>query len=126
MRLRGRYAGAFVFQDLGQSVVQEIFSAFQITSQDVSTFLGIEIKLFPDGSLFMHQSAYVQSIFEQFNITDSKPQFVLVQPGLDLKPAPNADESKPYCQLIGALLFLTRVSRPDICFAVSKMSCVIR
>lgn len=32
------------------------------------------------------------------------------------------DESFPYCQLIGSLIFLANGSRPDIAFAVSKLS----
>jgi len=47
---------------------------------------------------------------------------VPMQPGQDLLAAPDNDESIPFRQLIGALLFIARLTWPDIAFAVSKLS----
>ena len=53
---------------------------------------------------------------------ECNPVAVPMQPGVDVVPAGTLDKKLPYGQLIGGLLFLARVTRPDIAFAVGRLS----
>jgi hypothetical protein len=43
-------------------------------------------------------------------------------PNTDLIPAEESDEKLPYRELVGSLLFIARLTRPDIAFVTSKLS----
>jgi len=51
-----------------------------------------------------------------------KPTSVPMQVNLELTPDEENEERLPYPQLVGALLFLARLSRLDIAYAVSRLS----
>lgn len=70
----------------------------------------------------MHQSNYVRKLLDRFNMSEAKPTNVPIQPYNDLVKAESPKENLPYRALVGSLLFLANCTRPDIAFAVSKLS----
>lgn len=58
-------------------------------------------------------------------MNDAKPVNTPSEPGVSLQTSENdnKDETKyPYREAVGSLIFLSTVSRPDICFAVNQVS----
>jgi hypothetical protein len=94
-------------------------------------FLGLQMKHLPTGIL-AHQSAYVQKILEKFNMDKVYPsKFPMVVRALEkdtdpFRPHQEAEElwgSKyPYLSVMGALIYLTNNTRPDIAFAVNLLT----
>ncbi|KAK4407562.1 Retrovirus-related Pol polyprotein from transposon TNT 1-94 [Sesamum angolense] len=84
--------------------------------------LGIKISKTSDG-LALSQSHYVETIFRKFKAYDSPPAKTPVD--LNLCLAKNRD--KPECQIeysriIGSLMYIMNCTRPDIAYAVNKLS----
>ena len=75
-----------------------------------------------DGSIFVYQAPYILDILDRFKMTDCKPASVPMQPGIELQRVTKCDDKFPFPQLVGALLFLARLTRPDIAYAVGKLS----
>jgi len=53
---------------------------------------------------------------------DCKLASIPMQPNLDLKPANPWSIEYPFLQLVGSLVFIARTTRPEIAFAVAKLS----
>ena len=84
----------------------------------------LNIKLNKDESgITLSQSHYVEKILSRFGFMDSKPSPTPYDPSVTLRK--NKKEPRDqlrYSQIIGSLMYLASVTRPDISFAVSKMS----
>ncbi|PRQ59184.1 putative RNA-directed DNA polymerase [Rosa chinensis] len=93
--------------------------------------LGLELEHRADGIL-LHQSNYIQKMLRRFNEDKAKPSSTpMVIRSLDPKkdpfrPADNNEEilapEVPYLSAIGALLYLTQCTRPDISFSVNLLA----
>jgi hypothetical protein len=94
---------------------------------DLTRFLGIEFKRKPDGAICMSQQRYINSILQRFNMENCKTARTPAQTGLQL-PQSNVgdtfhgDNTFPYRQAIGCLIYLMTATRPDISWIVSKLS----
>ena len=105
-----------------EQVIVQISSKFEITvSSEITSFIGFELSL-ENGNIFLNQTSFIKELLQRFNMTECKSVNVPMQPDIDLKMSKDCDDSFPYRQLIGALLFLCRLTRPDISFAVGKLS----
>lgn len=84
----------------------------------------LNIKLVKDESgITLLQSHYVEKVLSRFGFTDSKPSPTPYDPSVILRK--NNREGKDqlrYSQIIGSLMYLASASRPDISFAVTKLS----
>ncbi len=92
---------------------------------DARTMLGIEISRDrANKKLFIGQSEYSQSILERFAMQNSKTVVTPMEKSfselsqLPSKPAVNV----PYRQAIGSLMWLMIGSRPDLAYAIGKLS----
>jgi hypothetical protein len=93
--------------------------------------LGLQLEHLPSGIL-VHQAAYIQKILEKFNMDKSYPSKTpMVVLSLDVekdqfRPRDNGEEilgsEVPYLSAIGALMYLTNCTRPDIAFAVNLLA----
>lgn len=72
--------------------------------------------------MFLSQKQYILGILKKFGMEQCRGATVPMQPNTQLEKSESIDPSIPYRELIGALLFLARVTRPDICYAVSKLA----
>lgn len=106
------------------AVLNYLEKHFEITTDEANEFLGMELlrdrkKRF----LKISQAGYITKILEKFNMLDANPVSVPAEPGLYLQKC-NKDIKKilPYREIIGSLLFVSRICRPDIEFAVNYAS----
>jgi hypothetical protein len=102
-------------------VLDKLAGEFEVQVKEVDVFVGIEIIQNEEG-MNLTQILYIQDMLHKFNMSECRSASVPMQPNLELLKAEQCDESLPYRELIGSLLFLARVTRPDIMFAVGKLS----
>ena len=92
----------------------------------VSRFLGLNIVRDRKArTIDIDQIDYIQSVLERFDMADCKPARTPLPAGAVLEKSSHtaADHSrKRYQSLIGNLLYATLGTRPDISFAVQKLS----
>lgn len=85
-------------------------------------FLGLELARSAKG-LFLSQRQYTLQLLEDTGFLACKPSLIPIDPNIKLQASdgPLLDDPTLYRRLIGHLLYLT-VSRPDISYAVHKLS----
>ena len=85
----------------------------------------LNIKLLRDGNggITLLQSHYVEKVLSRFGYDDCKPSPTPYDPSVLLqKNQQSARDQLRYSQIIGSLMYLACATRPDISFAVSKLS----
>jgi hypothetical protein len=84
-----------------------------------------------DHHIYLSQTALIDKILEQFNMIDCNPVSTPMESGLVLSHHSNitlmAEQEQelqdlPYRQLVGLLMYLAIATRPDIAFAIGKLS----
>ena len=106
-------------------ILKVLSQEFEITVGDASYFVGMQIKRNREKKeMIIHQSAYIQQVINKFGMSDAKSISVPADPNVILE---SSDESVsvselPYRQLVGSLMYIAIVSRPDIGFAVNILS----
>jgi hypothetical protein len=94
----------------------------------VSRFLGVDIKYDEQRrTLTLNQARYIDDILQRFGMKDSKPKSTPMLPGerLDNDVAGeylDAEGQERYQAAVGALNFLSCMTRPDIAFTVSILA----
>lgn len=85
--------------------------------------LGLEFNE-KDRVIHISQTGYVNDILKRFGMESCKPAATPLDANQKLTQAkePLNDESYPYRELIGSLMYLALGTRPDICFAVNSLS----
>ncbi|CAL8134718.1 unnamed protein product [Orchesella dallaii] len=105
-----------------EAVLSSIEDNFSLTRQPLKKFLGMEIDVSRKG-IFVHQKSYVEATLKRFAMENCKPISIPMAAGLQLETAEKcAGNAYEYQNLIGSLLFISRVTRPDISYAVSYLS----
>lgn len=99
---------------------------FQMKSPDANHWLGL--KLHHDreaGTLEVTQAQYIKEKLEEFGMTDCHPMSTPAAPGTKLLKFTGemgeAETKFPMRQVVGALLWIGRTSRPDILYAVNQL-----
>ena len=84
----------------------------------------LNIKLIQsENEITLSQSHYVEKVLSRFDYIDSKPSPTTYDPSVMLrKNREIAKDQLRYSQIIGSLMYLASATRPDISFAVSKLS----
>ncbi|WVZ55766.1 hypothetical protein U9M48_006388 [Paspalum notatum var. saurae] len=84
----------------------------------------LNIKLIKDESrITLSQTHYVEKVLSRFGYIDSKPSPNPYDPSVTLRKNKRIDLNQlKYSQIIGSLMYLASATRPDISFAVSKLS----
>jgi hypothetical protein len=84
----------------------------------------LNIKLIKkDSGITLSQSHYVEKVLSRFGFMDSKPSSTPYDPSMTLRKNKKiARDQLRYSQIIGSLMYLASTIRPDISFAVSKLS----
>lgn len=108
-------------------VKKELSSHFKMKNLGTAKeFLGIQItRDRAKRTLFLTQSTFVDKILERFHMTDAKsvatPMEVPSSNSFHPDPEPLSDNTL-YRSAIGSLMYLMLCTRPDIAFAVGKLS----
>ena len=90
----------------------------------VDQFLGVKVIQNEDG-IFIHQSTFIKSLLQKFNFENCKANPTPMDANVQFEYSKDDDvltDKKIYQSAIGALLYLSTRTRPDISFAVSKLS----
>ncbi|WVZ58555.1 hypothetical protein U9M48_008818 [Paspalum notatum var. saurae] len=84
----------------------------------------LNIKLIKDESgITLSQTHYVEKVLSRFGYIDSKPSPTPYDSSVTLKKNKRIGVNQlKYSQIIGSLMYLASATRPDISFAVSKLS----
>ena len=104
-----------------EEFLNELKSSFKITSGPLDYFLGMEIEHLEDGSFFINQKAYTNRILEKFNMAQANK----VGTPFDNSSVPREVdilENIPFREAIGSLMHLSCLTRPDLAYAVNKVS----
>ena len=117
--------------DAIQKVKADLTSQFKIHNQGPATsILGIKIKRNrPNRSISLSQPGYIESILEQFSMSECNPAHTLMQENhkLSTSMSPDTPEQQaemkayPYRELIRKLLYLAIATRPDIAYTVGVL-----
>ena len=93
--------------------------------------LGLQIEHMPNGIL-VHQSNYTERVLKRFNMNNANSlstPMVVRSLNIDKDPYRPCEENEevlgpevPYLNAIGALMYLTNCTRPDISFAVNLLA----
>ncbi|CAK1579065.1 unnamed protein product [Parnassius mnemosyne] len=109
-------------KQLIQEIIEFLKQAFKIKVMPLRYFVGMEIERI-NNCIHIHQRDYIEQIIERFCMTNATPTSTPAD--VNVIMTKNEDENIinfPYRELIGSLLFLCSVSRPDISFAVNVLS----
>lgn len=109
-------------------LLKELNKTFKISSSPLHYYLGMEINVLKNGSIFIHQKNYIEKVLKRFKCDDSNPVSIPINgnESLNEKDHPpnlrNVKDEVPYREAVGSLMFLAVISRPDISYAVSRVS----
>ena len=85
-------------------------------------YAGMQIR-YDKEHVFIHQQAYLHRVIRRFRMEDATPVATPADPHVHLMtPDIGETTNMPFRQLIGSLMYLAVVSRPDIAYAVSVLS----
>jgi len=117
-------AKAKVAANRGVAAITKMFKA--TVMGDPSYFLGFHIERSRDGTkTYMHQRQYVTTLLARFGLLEANAVRLPMGAGSKLSKAGETltpDHVTLYQELVGALLFLSGGTRPDIAFAVGRLS----
>jgi hypothetical protein len=97
----------------------------------ISWLLGVSVSHDPKNrTIALGQETYIDQILTRFGLDKARPASTPMEPGVDLTPDSPAispilltsAEKTTYREMIGSLMYLSTMTRPDITFAVSTLS----
>lgn len=74
------------------------------------------------GVITLSQENYVNQLLKKFNMTECKPAVTPMEAKLNINKSEKCNLELPYQQLVGSLMYLAVLTRPDIAFAVGFLS----
>lgn len=106
-------------------IIKSMEKAFKVTVNETEYFVGIQIHKQADGSVFLNQEAYTKKVLERFGMNNCASVTTPADAYNKLKfneGGAIVANDYPYRELIGSLMFLMTVTRPDISYAVSALA----
>ena len=107
-----------------EKVVEYLKEAFEMTIGNANKFVGLQIaRNRKEKSMMIYQSDYAEKILKKFRMDDAKAVSVPADPQVALKSVKKnekSENSSPYREAVGSLMFLSVVSCPDIPYAVNS------
>lgn len=107
-------------------IVSELLSnlenKFKITIETLGSFLNMLICRQNDGSIFINQKAYAESIVKRFNMESANPVSIPIEKCQLTEEAGDELTDAPYREAVGCLMYLAVAIRPDIAYAVNYAS----
>ena len=105
-------------------LIDNLKSQFEVKVHRPQVFVGMEIHQSDDKSTIkIKQSTYVKELLKRFGMDQCKPISTPGDTNIKLSSSNEIPDTQfPYQEAIGALLYLSIISRPDITFMVNKLS----
>lgn len=91
--------------------------AFHITNLgEVHYYLRVQIERDAEGIFYLSQSTYIEKLLHKFNLQDSKASKIPLDIGYEKikSESPYFVQNTKYQSLIGALMYLSTFTRPDV------------
>ena len=106
-----------------QIVIQLLRKEFEMSKSEVANeFLGIKLEYVND-KLYLSQKSYVQKVLDKFKMSECKHSDTPLVPKSTASDFVNSEKFHgPYRELVGALLYLSMTTRPDILYSVNVLS----
>lgn len=103
---------------------QVLSSKFKLKDMGiVKQCLGMSVNVDKDkGVITLSQENYINQLLVKFNMTESKTFDTPMEDKLHITKEENCNLKVPYQQLIGSLMYLAVLTRPDIMYSVSFLS----
>lgn len=92
---------------------------------EVKHYLGMNINVNRDCNFYeitVDQQQYIEELLQKFNMTDCKTSDTPIESKLNVTKAEKCSPGISYQKLIGCLMYLAVMTRPDIAYAVSYLS----
>ena len=89
----------------------------------LSWFLGIQFQI-DDDSITMNQSKYIEKVLAKFGMEKCKPRSTPCEISSNkstVDDSPKTD-GKLYREMVGSLIYFMTITRPDLCYTVTKLS----
>jgi transposase InsO family protein len=105
---------------------QQLMSAYKMRDiGQLKTFIGIQIERQSTNAIFIHQKDYTLRILERFGFDSAHPTREPMNSKLVLSlrsdKCPQAEITR-FQEMVGSLMWLSTITRPDIQYAVSKLA----
>ena len=84
-------------------------------------FIGIYFHI-TQGCVKMNQNNYIGRVLERFNMSNCKPRATPCELKMDLSGNSDPVDSRKYREIIGSLIYIMTCTRPDLSYAVGKLS----
>nr|AAM00978.1 Putative retrovirus-related pol polyprotein from transposon Tnt 1-94 [Oryza sativa Japonica Group]AAP53107.1 retrotransposon protein, putative, Ty1-copia subclass [Oryza sativa Japonica Group] len=121
-----RYGGGGVILCLYVDDILIFGTSLNVIEEDLGeadVILNIKLQRGDEGGITLVQSHYVDKVLSHFGYSDCKPAPTPYDPSVLLRKNRRiARDQLRYSQIIGSLMYLASATRPDISFAVSKLS----
>lgn len=113
--------------DSGSPIFQfkvKISGRFNVTDLGtVNRFVGMEISYNVTNKVMtLSQRAFIEKVAKKFRVETSKPIYSPIESDLNLERADKCNVNLPYRQLVGCLLYISIITRPDVSFAINYLS----
>lgn len=90
---------------------------------EIKEYLGINVNYdYFKQEMKLNQTTYIESLAEKYNITNSKLYKTPMEINLKLEKSEECKSDIKYRNLIGALLYISSGTRPDISYSVNYLS----
>ena len=70
----------------------------------------------------LSQPKMIQNLVNEYGLSEAHPELVPMKDDSSIKPSLNPVPELPFRNLIGALMWIARCTRPDVLFAVTKLA----
>ena len=101
--------------------IENLKRKFCVTICEVGCYLGLEIKQVGD-QIFLNQGSYAKKVLKRFRMESCNACVTPMEQDSKSVDEEIIEDDFPFREAIGSLLYLSVVSRPDIAFAVNKLS----
>ena len=107
--------------NFGKGILKEKFRMKDLGA--ISLFLGIQFSHFEDGSITMDQTEYLKSVLQKYGMEDCKPRYSPCDPKPHYDPEDKEIVDEPtYRAVVGSLVYAMTCTRPDLSWAVTRLS----
>ncbi|KAJ8717783.1 hypothetical protein PYW07_005713 [Mythimna separata] len=115
-------------QETKSYIKEQLHKQFKIKDLgDVSYCIGIHVERDRKrGVIYLDQRKYILEVLQKYGMSNCKTVRTPMEPNTKLSRKGNTDEINviefPYQEIIGCLLYISQVTRPDISFVVNMLS----